>query len=150
MILTTFRLISEKQQQLIRVDETINKWLGRKHDFSGLCLFFVSHTTAGICATNKKDADTALDIITDVDRLIPTRVDFKHRWDTPRDAAGHVKTALIGVELVCPVVNSELVIGKSQGIFFYEFDGPRKREFKVVLIQDSVTEISTEQLFQAS
>ena len=148
MIVSTFYLNSEKQQQLIRIDETINKWIGKKQSFSGLCLFFVSHTTAGICATNKKDSDTALDIITDINRLIPTRVDFKHRWDTPRDAAGHVKTALIGVDFVCPVINNELVIGKSQGIFFYEFDGPRKREFKVILIEDSVTEITTEQFIQ--
>ena len=146
MIISTFRLNSNKQQQLIRIDDSVNNWMGGIKEFSGLCLFFVAHTTAGICVTNKKDPDTADDIVMDVDRLVPARVDFKHRWDTPRDAAGHIKTALVGVDLVCPIINNRLVIGKSQGIFFYEFDGPRHREFNIYLIQESVTNIAENQI----
>lgn len=57
-----------------------------------------------------------------------TRVDFKHQHDTPEDAAGHVKSTLIGPSLTFIIENGKLLLGHSQGIYFLEFDGPRNRE----------------------
>jgi secondary thiamine-phosphate synthase enzyme len=59
--------------------------------------------------------------------LIPTRIDFKHQHDTPQDAAGHIKSVLVGVNLTLIITDSKLVLGSSQGVFFNEFDGPRNR-----------------------
>ena len=69
-------------------------------------------------------------------RLIPTRIDFKHQHDTPTDAAGHVKCSLLGVSIPLIIDGGKLVLGGSQGIFFLEFDGPRKRKYYVKLISD--------------
>ena len=71
------------------------------------------------------------DIQNEVCRLIPTRIDFKHQHDTPTDAAGHVKSTLIGVDLPLIIHDGKLLLGSSQGIYFLEFDGPRKRSFYV-------------------
>ena len=76
------------------------------------------------------------DLRDEINRLIPTRIDFKHQFDTPSDAAGHVKSALIGVTMSLIVTRGELLLGSSQGLYFLEFDGPRNRSYYVKVIAD--------------
>jgi len=94
----------------------------------GLCLVFIPHTTAALTVTSYWDLKGLQDIQDEIDRLVPTRIDFKHQYDTPRDAAGHVKSSLLDISKTFIVDDGELVIGGSQGIFFLEFDGPRNRQ----------------------
>jgi secondary thiamine-phosphate synthase enzyme len=97
----------------------------------GLCVIFVPHTTAGLSITSFWDAKGHEDIHDDLSRLVPTRIDFKHQVDTPQDAAGHIKSVLVGVSLTVIISAGQLLLGHSQGIFFNEFDGPRQRHFFV-------------------
>ncbi|MEG0127246.1 MAG: YjbQ family protein, partial [Clostridia bacterium] len=64
------------------------------------------------------------------------RIDFKHQHDTPSDAAGHVKSSLIGVSIPLIINDGKLLLGSSQGVFFLEFDGPRSRQYTVKIIKD--------------
>ncbi len=104
---------------------------------SGFCFVFVPHTTAALTLTSFWDPAGLDDIQDAIDRLVPTRIDFKHQFDTPRDAAGHIKSSLISVEKLLVVEDGKLAIGGSQGIFFLEFDGPRKREVYVKVTHDA-------------
>lgn len=97
----------------------------------GTCIVFTPHTTAAIVVTSRMDPDGFDDLRDEVKRLIPTRIDFKHQFDTPSDAAGHIKCTLLGVSMSFIVTEGKLLLGGSQGIFFEEFDGPRKRSFYV-------------------
>jgi secondary thiamine-phosphate synthase enzyme len=94
---------------------------------AGLCVVHVPHTTAGLSITSYADPLGHEDLHDDINRLIPTRVDFKHQHDTPQDAAGHIKSVLVGVNLTLIIAEAKLVLGSSQGVFFNEFDGPRNR-----------------------
>lgn len=100
----------------------------------GLCAVIVPHTTAGITINSAMDPATPADIVADLRRLVPTRVDFKHQYDTPADAAGHIKAALVGHSVLLAIANGELLIGGSQSILFCEFDGPRARRAQVKVI----------------
>jgi secondary thiamine-phosphate synthase enzyme len=102
----------------------------------GLCLVFVPHTTAGLSISSFWDPKGLEDVHDDIDRLVPTRIDFKHEFDTPQDAAGHVKSVLVGVSLPLIISGGKLLLGHSQGIFFNEFDGPRERQFFVKCTHD--------------
>lgn len=118
--------ITKEVQQAVKASEVV----------AGSCLVFVPHTTASLSITSFHDPKGFEDIHDDINRLVPTRVDFKHQWDTPQDAAGHVKSVLIGVSLPLIILDSKLLLGHSQGIFFNEFDGPREREFFVKCSHD--------------
>lgn len=100
----------------------------------GICLLFVTHTTAALTITSFWDPLGHEDIMDELRRIIPTKVDFKHQHDTPEDAAGHVKSALVGVDLALIVDEGKLILGHSQGIYFLEFDGPRSRECYIKII----------------
>lgn len=126
---TAFRGYTELTQQVKQVvaDSGVQE---------GLCLIHCPHTTAGLTISSFWDLKGLEDLQDEVCRLVPTRIDFKHQFDTPQDAAGHVKSSLMGVGLTLIVHEGKLLIGGSQGIFFLEFDGPRKREYHVKVVSD--------------
>ena len=95
---------------------------------TGLCIVHIPHTTAGLTITSFWDPKGFEDLQDELNRIVPTRIDFKHQHDTPQDAAGHIKSSLVGTTLTLIVEDSQLLLGHSQGIFFVEFDGPRNRE----------------------
>lgn len=101
----------------------------------GLCVLFVPHTTAAITLNSAIDGATLTDITRELDRLVPKRVDYIHQYDTPADAAGHIKATLVGHSVSLIIANGRLTIGSSQSILFYEFDGPRQRKVHVKIIQ---------------
>ena len=102
---------------------------------SGVCFLVIPHTTAAITINSYLDVATMQDIVEDVRRLVPTRTDFHHIFDTPADAAGHIKATLIGNSEKVLVENGELVLGHSQGLFLYDFDGPRQRRVLVKILE---------------
>ncbi|MCC7446607.1 MAG: YjbQ family protein [Anaerolineae bacterium] len=101
----------------------------------GLCALYVPHTTAAITVNSGLDPATLQDIVADLNRLVPTRVNFSHQYDTPADAAGHIKAALIGHSVSLIISDGKLTLGSSQSVLFYEFDGPRQRQIQVKIIQ---------------
>lgn len=126
---TAFRGYTELTQQVQQV-------VAESGVQEGLCLVHCPHTTAGLTISSFWDLKGLEDLQDEVCRLVPTRIDFKHQFDTPQDAAGHVKSSLMGVGLTLIVHEGKLLIGGSQGIFFLEFDGPRKREYHVKVVSD--------------
>jgi secondary thiamine-phosphate synthase enzyme len=102
----------------------------------GIAVLWIPHTTAAISVASFPDPKGLEDVMDELDRLVPTRIDFKHQYDTPQDAAAHIKSALIGVSLTILVEKSDLLLGHSQGIYLLEFDGPRPREIYMRVCSD--------------
>ena len=102
----------------------------------GFCIVHCNHTTAGLLVTSFWDKRGDVDFMEELDKIVPTRYDYRHQFDTPTDAAGHIKTALSGVTLNLIVTGGKALLGSSQGILFAEYDGPRDRQFFVKVISD--------------
>ena len=126
---TTFRGV-------VDITDLIKKFISESGVKTGTCTIFTPHTTAGLTITSYWDKAGFEDLQDEICRLIPTRIDFKHQFDTPQDAAGHIKSSLIGVTLQLIIHDEKLLLGHSQGIYFLEFDGPRNREYFVKLQPD--------------
>jgi secondary thiamine-phosphate synthase enzyme len=120
---------------LVDITALVRKAVQQMGRQSGLCAVMVPHTTAGVMLNSSLDPTTPQDIVDEMSRLVPTRVDFKHQYDTPADAAGHIKAALVGQSVLLAVESGELLLGSSQSIMFYEFDGPRTRHVQVKVIE---------------
>jgi secondary thiamine-phosphate synthase enzyme len=133
-MLTTISLQTPPGDELVDVTAQVREAVQATGVKDGLCAIIVPHTTAGITINSAMDLATPIDIIADLRRLVPTRVDFVHQYDTPADAAGHVKAALIGHSILLPIADGKLLLGGSQSILFYEFDGPRERRIQVKVI----------------
>ena len=100
----------------------------------GLLLVSVPHSTASVTVVSPWDVLGLEDVHDELVRLIPTRIDFKHQFDTPQDAAGHVKAAIVGHSRTFFIEGGKLGLGHSQRIYFWEFDGPRKRSVQIKVV----------------
>lgn len=130
----TINLETGKGDTLTNISDAVRAEVRESGVQEGICFVLVPHTTAAITINSYLDPDTATDIISDMRRLVPTRTDFHHIFDTPSDAAGHIKAALVGHHVAILIEGGELVLGHSQGILFFDFDGPRKRRVQVKII----------------
>lgn len=133
-MLTTVAIQTPPGESLVDVTAQVREAVRATGVQDGLCAVIIPHTTAGVTINSAMDPATPTDIIEDVRRLIPTRVDFHHQYDTPADAAGHSKAALIGHSVLVIIADGKLLLGGSQSILFYEFDGPRERRVQVKVI----------------
>ena len=102
----------------------------------GIAVINYNHTTAGIIITSFWDKRGHVDFQEELDKLIPMRYDYRHDFDTPTDAAGHIKSAICGTGMTLIVHEGRAMLGSSQGVLFCEFDGPRARKFFVKVIAD--------------
>ena len=133
-MLSILDLQTTKGDSLTDITAQVREAVQKSVVTDGICVLFVPHTTAAITINSALDPATPIDIVADVRRLVPTRVDFVHQYDTPADAAGHIKAALIGHSTTLIIAKGKLLLGGSQSVLFYEFDGPRKRQVQVKII----------------
>jgi secondary thiamine-phosphate synthase enzyme len=127
---------TSSRQELVNVMNQVKEILTKSGIKEGMLYVYCPHTTAGLVVNSYLDPKTPMDITFELDRIVPTRVDFFHMNDTPSDASGHVKSSLVGVDLSFIVHEGKLMLGHSQGILFAEFDGPRDREVYVKVVAD--------------
>jgi secondary thiamine-phosphate synthase enzyme len=119
---------------LIDITEQVAEIVRTSGVSDGLILVSVPHSTASITVVSPWDVLGLEDVNDEIIRLIPTRIDFKHQYDTPQDAAGHVKAAIVGHSRSFFIDKGRLGLGHSQKIYFWEFDGPRHRTVDVKII----------------
>jgi len=128
--------IKTKYNDVFDITDKVKKAVCESGVKEGICLVYNPHSTAGLAVYSPWDPKGFKDLDEEIRRLIPTRIDFKHQHDTPQDAAGHVKSAILGISGNFIIHEGELLIGGSQAIYFLEFDGPRNREFYVKVQAD--------------
>ncbi len=133
-MLNTVEIETPPGDALVDITEQVRGAVKASGVTAGICLLIVPHTTAGITINSGLDPATPADILADMKRLVPTRVDFDHQYDTPADAAGHIKATLVGNSLTLAIDEGRLLLGGSQSVLFYEFDGPRSRQVQVKII----------------
>jgi len=97
----------------------------------GFCLVSSPHTTAGITINESADPDVRADIIMEIGKIIPLEDGYRHMEG---NSAAHLKTTLTGISVTLPISGGELLLGQWQGIFFCDFDGPRRRQVIITTI----------------
>lgn len=99
----------------------------------GICVVTVAHTTAGVFVNENADPDVQRDLLTTLERLVPDQGDYRH---AEGNGPAHIKSVLIGGDITVAVRDGRLDLGRWQGIFLAEFDGPRTRSATVTIIGD--------------
>jgi secondary thiamine-phosphate synthase enzyme len=99
----------------------------------GVCHIFCPHTTAGITINENADPHVAQDMLGVLDRRFPQRDGYLHYEG---NSAAHLKASLIGASETIIVSSGRLMLGTWQGIYFAEFDGPRRRRVLIKVTPD--------------
>ena len=98
---------------------------------NGLCFVYCPHTTAGITINENADPDVVRDLLFALDRTYPTLPEFRH---AEGNSAAHLKASALGSSATMIIQDGRLLLGTWQGVYFCEFDGPRKRRFFVKIM----------------
>ncbi|MFW6367115.1 MAG: secondary thiamine-phosphate synthase enzyme YjbQ [bacterium] len=127
--MTTISVPTKNHSQFINLTSRIDECI--PSSFSGACILFCLHTTAGLTINENADPDVLADLAAELKRLVPwNNSRFRH---AEGNSAAHLKSSLMGPSLTVPVENGRLVLGTWQSIYFCEFDGPRQRKVAVQL-----------------
>ncbi len=113
---------STRREEMIDITPDVEKCLP---DGSGVCVIFIQHTTCGLTINENADPDVQSDMLGFLRRLIPQfEPNFQH-FEHNSDA--HIKSSLMGSSVTVPFEDGRLCLGRWQGIYLCEFDGPRER-----------------------
>jgi len=115
------------------ITDLVQKVVGEAGAHSGVCFLFMPHTTAAILINENDDPALRKDLDNFLKALAPRDCNYHHN-DGNCDA--HLKAALIGNSKSLLVENGRLVLGRWQGVFLCEFDGPRRRELRIKVVPD--------------
>ena len=110
--------------QFVNIDARVEEAIAATGIREGICHVFVPHTTAGVTINENADPAVRGDILKGLSALNLERVHFAHREG---NSPAHIKSSLMGCSLFVLVEKGAAVLGTWQGIYFCEFDGPRKR-----------------------
>lgn len=130
----TLTVKTERRTQFLDVTVHVQKAVSETRISKGICYLYVPHTTAGIAINECADPDVARDVESALDRLIPKTGPYRHGEG---NSDSHIKSVLVGGSQVVFVEDGRLELGRWQGIFFCEFDGPRERTLMVKVVPDA-------------
>jgi secondary thiamine-phosphate synthase enzyme len=124
---------TDRRTQLLNVTAQVEKAVTASGVTTGICYLYVPHTTAAITINECADPDVARDVEGALDRLIPVAGPYRH---SEGNSDSHVKAVLVGANQIIHIEGGKLVLGRWQGVFFCEFDGPRDRRLQVKILAD--------------
>jgi secondary thiamine-phosphate synthase enzyme len=124
----TISVTTEKRIDLVDVTGLLMQALATSGMRDGALVANVPHTTAGITINENADPSVQRDIVMVLDKLVPGSLPFAH-GEGNGDA--HAKATLAGSSVTIPVQHGRLQLGTWQGVYFAEFDGPRRRHLLV-------------------
>ena len=125
---------SERRTQVIDITAQVRAAVADAETGSAV-LVFVPHTTAGVTINEHADPNVARDLESSLERIVDDRWPWKHWEPGDENAPSHIRTALIGPQVLVPLDGGKPALGTWQGIFFCEFDGPRSRKVLVSVLR---------------
>ena len=123
-------LSTHKREELVDITDRVRKVVASSGVRDGLCAVYAHGATAAVMIQENWDASVPADVIDFLHKLVPPGIWLHDRQDDNGDA--HIKAGLVGPSQTIPVIDGELGLSTWQGIFFCEFDGPR-RDRRVIL-----------------
>ena len=126
-------LKTDRRTQLLDITEQVEKALNGANG-AAAALVYVPHTTAGVTINEDIDPELANDLEQAMEKIVEDGWNWRHDDADGPNAPSHVRASLISPEVLVPLREGRLALGRYQGIFFCEFDGPRDRKVYVTAL----------------
>lgn len=127
----TIEISTKTRSELIDITPQVEKVVGQSGIKDGICYIFIPHTTAGITINENYDPSVKADILSELNKIAPQGRHYSH---TEGNADSHIKSTLVNNTTFLFIEQGSLAFGTWQGIFFCEFDGPRKRKVLIKIV----------------
>lgn len=131
--LQTLNVRTSTRNEMLDVTDRLEKLIRSQNVNEGMLIAYVPHTTAAVTINENADPDVKSDMLEKLETLIPKHETYYQHGEGNSDS--HVKTSLVGNSVTVLVERGRLVLGRWQGVYFCEFDGPRERELMVKIVK---------------
>ncbi|MBD3224625.1 MAG: YjbQ family protein [Caldithrix sp.] len=125
---------TNNRTQMVDITREVQQSVKNANVNNGSVIVFVPHTTAAVTINENADPSVQRDILYELNKVIPFDDSYQHMEG---NSAAHIKASLLGSSQTVIVKNGSLQLGTWQGIYFCEFDGPRKRKAWIQIIQNA-------------
>ena len=131
--LITESISTRQRSEIVDITDIVRRLVEEKKVRDGMAIIYIPHTTAAVTINENYDPDVKHDLLKKLDALIPKNESYYRHDEGNSDS--HLKTAIVGNSAQVLIEQGELVLGRWQGIYFCEFDGPREREMYVKIVE---------------
>ncbi len=122
---------SQRRRQILDVTSFVHEAVAASEVADGVCHVYVPHTTAAVLINENADPAVGDDILSALEAILPA-IAWRH---LEGNADAHVLASLVGCSVAIPIAEGELELGRWQGIYVLELDGPRRREIRVTCLR---------------
>jgi secondary thiamine-phosphate synthase enzyme len=122
-----FQVRTKKKIERRDITEEVTKAASKLKAETGALLVSVPHTTAAVTVGENWDDDVTKDVERALAAWVPD-VKFDHGEG---NSPAHFLSEAIGASCLLPLAGGKPVLGRWQGIFLIELDGPRERTVRV-------------------
>lgn len=117
---------TKNHREYINITHEVDLALKESGIKEGMILVSAMHITAGVYVN---DAESG--IIQDMDDWLeqhcPYKDDYRHHRTGETNGDSHLKSLMIGHEVIVPVTDGRLDLGPWQQVYYAEFDGQRRK-----------------------
>ncbi len=117
--------------ELLDISADVQRAVAESGVVSGVCFLFVPHTTAALTFNENWDRDVRHDMLLTINEMVPQDLRYRH---SEGNSPAHIKSSMFGVNLFVFVERGQIQLGRWQGVYFAEFDGPRHRTVWVTVM----------------
>jgi secondary thiamine-phosphate synthase enzyme len=122
---------TQRRRQLVDITSFVQRSVAAGEVAEGMCHVFIPHTTAAVLINENADPDVGDDILAALAAMLPG-VPWKH---AEGNSDAHLMATLVGASVLVPIAGGDLALGRWQGVYLLELDGPRKREVWVTCLR---------------
>ena len=127
----TFTIQTHSREELLDITSKVKETVDSSGIKNGMCFVYVPHTTAGVTINENADPSVKADILMTFRKMVPDSLPYTH---AEGNSPAHVKATHTGSSIAIIIENGYPVLGTWQGVFFCEFDGPRRRRAYIKVI----------------
>jgi len=117
---------TKNHREYVNITDKVADAVAKSGIAEGMVLVSAMHITAGVYVNDAEEG-----IIEDIDewaeRLAPFRRDYRHHRTGETNGDSHLKSLLIGHEIILPITGGRLDLGPWQQVYYAEFDGQRRK-----------------------
>jgi secondary thiamine-phosphate synthase enzyme len=125
------RVQTGERYEFVSITEGVKTAVRESGVAEGICLISSTHTTAAVMVNEDYDRDVPRDLAAACRALVgELDVSFQH---AEGNIDSHLLTSLFGQSQQLLVKGGEPDLGRWQGVFLAEFDGPRSRTVRVTV-----------------
>ena len=125
-----------RRRQIVSIHNQVEQLVAESGVQDGLVLVNAMHITASVFI-NDNESGLHHDYEVWLEKLAPEKPHSQYRHNGYEDNAdAHMKRQVMGREVVVAITDGKLHLGPWEHIFYYEFDGNRRKRLLVKIIGD--------------